>query len=552
MTGRRLVFDRPGRRAAALGTVISLAIAWASLPSPAAAADAPVLPQVTAFGPRADDPGLLEVHASSDAPIDTLTATVSRQASTVTEIGDFTLVSGTTQDGVWRSSRLVLPLYASYDLALDVVDRDGDHLAVPSTSMTAYLPVTSFAGVVQTPTSLNYVNRDLHAVGSLRQLDPRTGDVTALAGRRVELRTTAGSSEASTLSDGSFSVTHTPSLTALDTTLHLGSVLVADAVTLDLGGVDAVPTPTRVLLDSPELAIKEGVRFVVSGTAEVLDGGAWVPLVGQRIDLGGGRSADLRTTTRAGGRFAFSTVSGCEDPSGLPVFQLGVGLPTRGIDVNPWLSGEPAVQSFRCSRRMRLDWLSPGITPDSEIHVEATLTQFDHRSPPKGTRVYLQKASTSTGPWRTFRYLVTDTHGAVRGNAYTTRPDGYWRLSYLGDSLRQPIATKAYHLSRHATRIASFNASPEPIRSGGSLRVSGRLQRQLGTWSAYGGQRVGIYFRSSRTSRYTYVGSATTTSTGAFQRQVTARHDGYWTAVWLSTSRYYLNAYGSQDYVRVR
>ena len=94
-----------------------------------------VLPVVSAVGGDPDDAGYLEFHAASDTAIDasSVTARLTLRVSgdrPVTAVTGFTLVSGTAEDGTWRSSdRVALGTHGVYDTTVDLADADGDHPA---------------------------------------------------------------------------------------------------------------------------------------------------------------------------------------------------------------------------------------------------------------------------------------------------------------------------------------------------------------------------------------------------------------------------------------
>ena len=97
----------------------------------------------------------------------------------------------------------------------------------------------------------------------------------------------------------------------------------------------------------------------------------------------------------------------------------------------------------------------------------------------------------------------------------------------------------------------SVNASPEPVAKGAKLLVAGKLTRLTtqGSYVAYGGKRVDLYFRPVG-GKYTYVGSQTTNRYGRFGGPVRATEDGTWAVRFNGTSNYVAKRRG--DYVDVR
>jgi hypothetical protein len=95
---------------------------------------------------------------------------------------------------------------------------------------------------------------------------------------------------------------------------------------------------------------------------------------------------------------------------------------------------------------------------------------------------------------------------------------------------------------RRNVALASFNASPEPVRKGAAIKVSGLVSRlSVGAYGVakyvpYAAHNVDIYFRPLTSSTYTKVSGATTNSAGSFIRDITATVDGCWKAYSVQTS----------------
>ncbi|KUN21216.1 hypothetical protein AQJ23_30210 [Streptomyces antibioticus] len=75
------------------------------------------------------------------------------------------------------------------------------------------------------------------------------------------------------------------------------------------------------------------------------------------------------------------------------------------------------------------------------------------------------------------------------------------------------------------------NASPEPVRKGRTITVTGKLTRanwETGKYSGYSSQYVKLQFRKKGSSTYTTVKTIKSSSTGALSTTVTASVDGYY------------------------
>ncbi|GAA3986507.1 hypothetical protein GCM10023085_80790 [Actinomadura viridis] len=145
----------------------------------------------------------------------------------------------------------------------------------------------------------------------------------------------------------------------------------------------------------------------------------------------------------------------------------------------------------------------------------------------------------------------------------TATRDGYWRARYDGGPYMggggttvgtdEPSSGWADHVDvRYATRISSFNASPEPVRKGATITVQGRLDRLVGSWKpAAAGAAINIYFKPSGSSAWTTMTGTKTDGSGRFTRTFTASKDGTWLATYKGSATY-LGSQGPGDHVDVR
>ena len=134
--------------------------------------------------------------------------------------------------------------------------------------------------------------------------------------------------------------------------------------------------------------------------------------------------------------------------------------------------------------------------------------------------------STCTG---TLTFDPTGWGSAINGNSAA----GNWRLATLVSAYdydyihRDAAATfKVQRLSK-----LTVNASPEPVKKGKTLTVTGKLSRanwDTGTYTGYAGQKVTLQYRKKGSSTYTNVKGITTSSTGTLKTTVTASADGYY------------------------
>jgi len=85
----------------------------------------------------------------------------------------------------------------------------------------------------------------------------------------------------------------------------------------------------------------------------------------------------------------------------------------------------------------------------------------------------------------------------------------------------------------------TVNASPEPVRKGRTITVTGKLSRanwEDNLYHGYAGQSVKLQFRKKGSSTYTTVKTIKTDSTGNLKTTVTAATDGYFRYSFAGTS----------------
>ncbi|MGC5530354.1 calcium-binding protein [Streptomyces sp. SR-10] len=94
------------------------------------------------------------------------------------------------------------------------------------------------------------------------------------------------------------------------------------------------------------------------------------------------------------------------------------------------------------------------------------------------------------------------------------------------------------------TRVQRFskltvNASPEPVKKGKTLTVTGKLTRanwDTNTYKGYTNQPVKLQFKKKGATSYTTVKTVKTSSTGTLKTTVKASADGYWRYSFAGTS----------------
>ncbi|BAU85013.1 htaa domain protein [Streptomyces laurentii] len=114
-------------------------------------------------------------------------------------------------------------------------------------------------------------------------------------------------------------------------------------------------------------------------------------------------------------------------------------------------------------------------------------------------------------------------------------------------------STIIWGMGRSATKILAVNASPEPVRKGATVTVTGRLQHQIGTtWKNYGNAPVTVWFKAKGSNTWKQLGSARTDSTGVATFKKASTVDGWYTMRHSGDGTHFNSSYAYEDYVDVR
>ncbi|MFD7923873.1 calcium-binding protein [Streptomyces sp. NPDC059740] len=135
------------------------------------------------------------------------------------------------------------------------------------------------------------------------------------------------------------------------------------------------------------------------------------------------------------------------------------------------------------------------------------------------------------------------TAGVWKANVAVSGNDG----DYAGMDAAATVKVRRY-------AKMTVNASPEPVKKGRTLTVTGSLTRanwETYKYAGYTGQSVKLQFRKKGAAAYTTVKTVTTGSSGALKTTVKAGTDGYWRWSFAGTSTTH-PVTTTADYVDVR
>ncbi|HLL33112.1 DUF5707 domain-containing protein [Streptomyces sp.] len=118
---------------------------------------------------------------------------------------------------------------------------------------------------------------------------------------------------------------------------------------------------------------------------------------------------------------------------------------------------------------------------------------------------------------------------------------GTWKLWVLASGKDGDYVQKENARSFKVQRLSKLtvNASPEPVKKGKTLTVTGKLTRanwDANKYSGYAGQYVKLQFRKKTDTSYTTVKTIKTNSYGDLKTTVTASVDGYYRYSYVGNS----------------
>ncbi|MFI7501451.1 hypothetical protein ACIBVL_23690 [Streptomyces sp. NPDC049687] len=109
---------------------------------------------------------------------------------------------------------------------------------------------------------------------------------------------------------------------------------------------------------------------------------------------------------------------------------------------------------------------------------------------------------------------------------------GTWKIGALAANDSGGLTWQAGFGTTHVQRKATLttDATPEPVKKGGTITVTGKLARanwDTNKYAGYASQYVKLQFRKAGTTTYTTLKTIKTSTTGTLKTTVTASADGY-------------------------
>ncbi len=512
-----------------------------------AAVAVPVLDVRDVRAATADPVSAIDVEAYADNDIVSVKATIRpyRSQEVLALLDGFQLLSGTVRDGVWRSTTQPDLTGWNVDVIVHLKDSTGywKNVFRSGVILNGLRPVFAEFGV--TP---DHVDADHDDVTYRGRIVIRRDDGTeyGLEGLRlyVHIRSSnmGWSSPAVTGTDGWFTGTFTSaksvsvSVEVLTTATYVG--VLSDPVT-----VTGRVVPTRVSigvapLPSPYYVV--GDTVTVSGKLEGQNwSDEWYALAGHAVRIyhhnSETQTVRLVATATTGADGSYSASVRVPAPGSLRV--------AYGASPSGWAYAEETTEFL--AARYRIMFTGFNVSPEPVAKGGAVTAQgkvsrvlSDGSTVPATDGLADLYFSTDKSIWTHVAQRAVGSNGAFSIPATATK-DGYWRVAYTGGTNNFSGMTGSDYVdTRYKTTISSFNASPEPVRYGDPVTVSGKLSGYTTSWAPLSGRTVYVYFVPKGSTTATYMGSDSTNSSGVFKRSFTAKRDGYWYARYKGSSTY--------------
>ncbi|KUL37995.1 hypothetical protein [Streptomyces regalis] len=135
--------------------------------------------------------------------------------------------------------------------------------------------------------------------------------------------------------------------------------------------------------------------------------------------------------------------------------------------------------------------------------------------------------NTDAGTWKAAAEATAFNGQDPEGETFDITKVGYKRQDGLGTTLMQRFSK------------LTVNASPEPVKKGKTITITGKLSRanwDRGTYNGYVEQPVNLQFRKKNSSTYTTVKTIKTNATGGLKTTVKATEDGYFRYTFAGTT----------------
>ncbi|MFE6713254.1 hypothetical protein [Streptomyces sp. NPDC057695] len=390
----------------------------------------------------------------------------------------------------------------------------------------------------------SYDQRQAVLSGRTTLWDPATGArTTAPAGTQVAIALNAQDgtnrvirSTATTLADGTFSVTVTPggwvSGTATVVTAGTGNDP-DDAAFVPNLGVEKLLY--RISTNVNKYRVLAGTDVRVSGHVERYTPTGWKPFPGASVVATGSQPYGSNpatvlgsTTSSATGTFSFNARP-----------QYSTDYVYTSLRYSPYFDDARAYAKSDIVVPQQFSYSPHTITLDEYGKLTAT-GGFGSAYCRNGQPVQLQVSFNAGSTWRVMRTGMTDS-----GCSYRFTAQGYenalYRIHHPETNELVAKGSTSLKRGRTPTRFSAFTISPTRPTVNGKMTVSGTVQRKVGyVWKPLAGAKLTLVYKPRNENQWYWVTkSITTDRNGRFNYRATAYGDGSWAAYLNTTGTYF-------------
>ncbi|MFE0627209.1 hypothetical protein ACFW3D_09585 [Streptomyces sp. NPDC058864] len=400
-----------------------------------------------------------------------------------------------------------------------------------------------------------YDRRSLGATDRLVGIEPGTGERVPLEGRTVEVTRSYDGGKpqpdavftAVTGVDGRFTTDDLDMLNWATFTARFTEDGGQVHGTATASGRPSVsPTKVSVTATADRTRVLPGEKVTVTGTVRAGGTPEGAGLGGIELAVGlsryGNDATALTVTTDATGHFTAVLTP----PAGVGVDGWSVAPP------GPYLWATPAAGTLVVPEESVLRKVKSSIAADGRVTVTGYLQRAYSDDSTDGEAVRLEYSADGRAGWKSLATSTTGYYGNFTLSAWGY-VDGYYRIRHLTSDRLAEGTGKPVRLTRTNTRMYSIKASAtKKVKKGTTVTFTGTLKEYVsGSWRPYKGRHVELFFQKKGSTKWTYVSSGTTSSTGKATLKGKPSSDGKWLIQHFGDSKHF-DSDGTAVYVDVR
>lgn len=444
-----------------------------------------------------------------------------------------------------------MPHLGRYTIDVTATDDQGHTVTRTGAGTLDFTLRPVLTGTALTRTVLDKDHRTTAVTGTLLGVQPGSGDQVPVEGATVDVTRTYYSvdgrpdstGQAVTGADGSFTSQEFPVVTwsGLRAALSVDDGRVHGSVTAEAGSPEIRQTDVIVTATADRTRAVPGQAVTISGHVKDTTG---APVAGVPVALALSGTGQVTVTTDASGAFTGKVIAA---PATYGSWSAG--------EADPYLSASvSAGGSIVLPADSVFTEASAKIAADTKVTLSARLYAAYDRvtSVYQPQVVHLEYSKDGKTGWQDLGTAHADNNGSVVTITKWGHLDGYYRLHhYVSDQLAEST-TKPVRLTRTNTRMYSIKASATKVKKGATVTFTGTLKEYVsGSWRPYKGRHVELFFQKKGSTKWTYVASGTTSSTGKATVKGKPSSDGKWLIQYFGDSKHF-DSDGTAVYVDVR